>query len=101
MLVRQCATLTEHGECVFEPTLLSDQGGDPWLSADAASQSLQAQPPELRGLVPALRPAEAHLDRAGARAGVQGAAEEPESRGEEAPLTGFSWKITNVVVLRF
>lgn len=74
---------------MFEPTFLSEQGGDPGLSTNAASQSLKTQPPELSGLVPALLPAEAHLNWTGAGAGVQGAAEEPESCGEESPLAGF------------
>lgn len=75
---------------MFEPAFLSDQGGDPGLSTDAASQSLKTQPPEFRGLVPALCPAEAHLNWTGAGARVQGAAEEAERCGEEAPLTGFN-----------
>lgn len=95
VLVGQSAAPTQHGERVPEPTFFSDQAGDPRLSADAAPQGLQAQPPELRRLVPALLPGGAHLYRAGAGAGVQGAAEEPESCGKEAPLAAFNraWRM--------
>lgn len=87
--VGQRAAPAERGQRVLEPAFLPDQRGDPGLGAHAASQGLQAQPPQLRRLVPALHPADAHLDRAGAGAGVQGAAEEPEGCGEEALLAGF------------
>lgn len=87
-------TLTQHGECVLEPTFLYDQSGDPGLCLDAASQRLQPQPPELCDLVPALLPVTAHPDGAGAGAGVQGATQEPEGGGEKPPLACLhrAWK---------
>lgn len=90
MLVRYCATLRQHGRYVFEPPFLSDQGGDPGLSTDTTPQRLHTQPPELSCLVPALFPAGADLKWTGAGAGVQGAAEEMESSGEEPPLARFT-----------
>lgn len=91
VLVGQCATLSQHAADVLEPPFFSDQRDDPRLSADTASQRLQTQPPELSRLVPALFPAGADLQRTGAGARVQGAAEEAESSGEKPSLACFAW----------
>lgn len=90
LFVRRSITLSQSGQHVFEPALLSDQSDDPGLRADTASQSLKGQPPELRRLVPALLPKRTQGNRTGTGAGGEGPAKEPERGGEEAPLTGFN-----------